>query len=117
MWYAAAFNSFASGAHDYSHHLNGKPPVTQLVERAAIVKALTDLDLNYPDLAEYGNAAAIRGASVMGVRDPFLSASRRYHQWHDGKPPRDKCTSVVPAYCDRLYHYTNADRSCNARMR
>jgi hypothetical protein len=24
---------------------------------------------------------------------------------------------VLPAYCDRLHHYTDADRSCNARMR
>lgn len=53
MWYAACLNSFASGARDYSHPINGKPPVMQILERAAMVEGLTDLDLNYPDHAEY----------------------------------------------------------------
>jgi hypothetical protein len=87
MWHVIPFNSFASGARNYSHHVNGKPPVKQIVERSAMVGGLTDLDLNYPDHVEYGNAAAFRGASLMGVRDPFRSAARRHHPWHDGKRP------------------------------
>jgi hypothetical protein len=118
MWYVARFNSFASGAHDYPHHINRKPQVTQIVERAAMVKALTDLDLNYPDLAKYGNAAAIRGTSAMGdngsVSERCLAASS-VARWETG--PLMNVQASYRAYCDRLYHYTNADGSCNAKMR
>lgn len=116
--YIARLSSFASGARDYSHHINGEPLVTRIVAPAVMVEGLAALDLSYPDDVENGNAMAIRGASLMGVRDPLRSAARRHHPWHDGKRPHDECTSVLPASCGRIYHYTcDAERSCNATMR
>lgn len=49
--YATRLNSFASKAEDYWPDLQGKPSPMQMAERAATVKGLTDLDLNYPDHA------------------------------------------------------------------
>lgn len=47
--FATRINSFASGASDYWPDLRGKPSLQQVVQRAATVKGLTELDLNYPD--------------------------------------------------------------------
>lgn len=47
--YATRLNSFASKAHEFWPDLQGKPSPMQLAERAATVKGLTHLDLNYPD--------------------------------------------------------------------
>ena len=46
--FATRLNSFASGAHLYWPEQKGKPSVLQMIERAATVKGLTHLDLNYP---------------------------------------------------------------------
>lgn len=47
--FATRLNSFASGAHLAWPDHKGKPSVMMMAERAASVKGLTDLDLNYPD--------------------------------------------------------------------
>lgn len=47
--FATRLNSFASGAHLAWPDHKGKPSVIMMAERAASVKGLTDLDLNYPD--------------------------------------------------------------------
>lgn len=47
--FATRLNSFASQPHLAWPQLAGKPSVRQLVERAATVEGLTDLDFNYPD--------------------------------------------------------------------
>ncbi len=47
--FATRINSFASRAHSYWPGLSGKPSLRQMVERAATVQGLTELDLNYPD--------------------------------------------------------------------
>ncbi len=46
--FATRLNSFASKAHAYWPDLKGKPTTYQMIDRAASVKGLTDLDLNYP---------------------------------------------------------------------
>ena len=47
--FATRINSFASGASGYWPDLVGKPSLAQLVQRAARVEGLSELDLNYPD--------------------------------------------------------------------
>ena len=47
--YATRLNSFGSAPHLFWPDLSGKPSTVQLIERAATVEGLTDLDLNYPD--------------------------------------------------------------------
>jgi sugar phosphate isomerase/epimerase len=47
--FATRINSFASGAAAYWPDLNGKPTLQQMVQRAATVDGLSELDLNYPD--------------------------------------------------------------------
>ena len=47
--FATRINSFASGADAYWPDLTGKPTLAQMVQRAASVDGLTELDLNYPD--------------------------------------------------------------------
>jgi L-rhamnose isomerase len=47
--FATRLNSFASNAQLEWPELKGKPTVLQMAARAAKVKGLTDLDLNYPD--------------------------------------------------------------------
>lgn len=67
--FATRINSFASGSSDYWPDLDGKPSLRQMVERAATVEGLTELDLNYPDhVADAVSAGAI-------VRDFGLSVS------------------------------------------
>ena len=47
--FATRINSFASNASEYWPTLTGKPSLIQMVQRAATVDGLTELDLNYPD--------------------------------------------------------------------
>jgi sugar phosphate isomerase/epimerase len=47
--FATRLNSFGSAPHLFWPDLAGKPTMMQMVERAATVRGLTDLDLNYPD--------------------------------------------------------------------
>lgn len=56
--YASRLNSFASAPELFWEASAGKPPVAELIRRAATVQGLTHLDLNYPDHAT-GDAAGI----------------------------------------------------------
>jgi xylose isomerase len=47
--FATRLNSFGSAPHLFWPSLTGKPTTMQMVERAATVNGLTDVDLNYPD--------------------------------------------------------------------
>lgn len=47
--FATRINSFASGAADYWPKLSANPSLAQIIQRAATVEGLTELDLNYPD--------------------------------------------------------------------
>ncbi|MBX3567827.1 MAG: TIM barrel protein [Rhizobiaceae bacterium] len=58
--FATRLNSFASAPQLQWPGLSGKPSMMQMAERAASVRGLTDLDLNFPDHVS-GDAAAIAG--------------------------------------------------------
>ena len=58
--YATRLNSFASGAERAWPGQAGKPSAWQMAERAATVRWLTDVDLNYPDHVEAYHAAQAR---------------------------------------------------------
>jgi sugar phosphate isomerase/epimerase len=47
--FATRLNSFGSAPHLFWPGLTGKPTMMQMVERAATVNGLTDVDLNFPD--------------------------------------------------------------------
>ena len=47
--FATRLNSFGSAPHLSWPSLTGKPTMMQMVERAATVTGLTDVDLNFPD--------------------------------------------------------------------
>ena len=47
--FATRLNSFGSAPHLSWPDLTGKPTMMQMVERAATVNGLTDVDLNFPD--------------------------------------------------------------------
>ena len=47
--FATRLNSFGSAPQLFWPDLAGKPTMMQMVERAATVKGLTDVDLNFPD--------------------------------------------------------------------
>ncbi|MDR3434827.1 MAG: TIM barrel protein [Rouxiella aceris] len=71
--FATRLNSFASGAHLYWQDLQGKPSVIQMIERAATVKGLTHLDLNYPqhltsDIQTLRQKIADVGLAVNGMQ-------------------------------------------------
>lgn len=68
--FATRINSFASAAHLAWPDLTGKPSLRQMVERAATVDGLTELDLNYPD-----HAAGDTQAIAAMVRDTGLNIS------------------------------------------
>lgn len=68
--FATRINSFASGAAEYWPDLSGKPSLAQMVQRAATVDGLSELDLNYPDHIG-ADAAAVGGI----VRDCGLAVS------------------------------------------
>ncbi len=70
--FATRINSFASGAAEYWPDLAGKPALPQIIQRAATVEGLTELDLNYPDHvgadpSEIAKVVADCGLSVSGL--------------------------------------------------
>ncbi len=70
--FATRINSFASGALEYWPDLDGKPSLAQVIQRAATVEGLTELDLNYPDHvgtdpSVIAKAVADCGLSVSGL--------------------------------------------------
>jgi xylose isomerase len=65
--FATRLNSFASGAHLEWPGQTAKPGVLQMAERAARVKGLTDLDLNYPDHVGEDPAALARKLGDLGL--------------------------------------------------
>lgn len=65
--YATRLNSFASKAEEFWPDLSGKPTAMQMAERAATVKGLTDLDLNYPDHVDEDVQAQTRRLSDLGL--------------------------------------------------
>ena len=76
--FATRINSFASSAESYWPDLTTKPSLRQMVERAATVEGLTELDLNYPDHAAQdprGTCAMIAGTglSVSGLAMRYYS--------------------------------------------
>lgn len=71
--YATRLNSFASRSGDAWPGQREKPSVRQLVERAAGVEKLTDLDLNYPDHVHPDGGAAPAGEVRHMVEDAGLA--------------------------------------------
>ncbi len=76
--FATRINSFASGAAAYWPSLTGKPSLAQLVQRAASVDGLTELDLNYPDhigdaSMQVGQTAADCGLQISGLAMRYYS--------------------------------------------
>ncbi|MBO8416370.1 MAG: TIM barrel protein [Proteobacteria bacterium] len=74
--FATRLNSFASCAHSFWPELKGKPNTYQMIERAATVKGLTDVDLNYPqhihnDVKELKSFIADKGLHVNGMAMRF----------------------------------------------
>ena len=65
--FATRLNSFASGAHLAWPGQRGKPTVMQMAERAARVRGLTDLDLNYPDHVNEDPADLARKLCDLGL--------------------------------------------------
>src|SRR3954451_15745852 len=65
--FATRLNSFASAPHLFWPDLAGKPTVTQVVERAASVSGLTDVDLNFPDQVAGEPAAVGRRVRDLGL--------------------------------------------------
>ena len=70
--FATRLNSFASCAHTFWPDLKGKPNTYQMIERAATVKGLTDVDLNFPqhvhdDVPQLKAFIADHGLSVNGM--------------------------------------------------
>ncbi len=76
--FATRINSFASGAANYWPDLSGKPSLAQMVQRAATVEGLSELDLNYPDHigqdpAQVGRLVRDCGLSVSGLAMRYYS--------------------------------------------
>ncbi len=74
--FATRLNSFASCAHTFWPDLKGKPNTYQMIERAATVKGLTDVDLNYPqhiknDVKELKSFIEDKGLHVNGMAMRF----------------------------------------------
>ena len=65
--FATRINSFASGAAEYWPGLTGKPSLLQMVQRAATVAGLTELDLNYPDHVGDDPVAVARAVTGCGL--------------------------------------------------
>lgn len=70
--FATRLNSFGSAPQLFWPDLSGKPSMMQMVERAATVQGLTDVDLNYPDhVADEPKALAARigdlGLAINGL--------------------------------------------------
>jgi sugar phosphate isomerase/epimerase len=77
--YASRLNSFASAPELFWGAGSGKPPVAEMVRRAATVRGLTHLDLNYPDHVTAGtdtaaiardNGLEINGFAMRYYTDP-----------------------------------------------
>lgn len=91
--FATRLNSFASRPERAWPGLAGKPTVMQLIARAATVRGLTHLDLNYPDhVAERPSALAAR------IRDAGLEVNGLAMRYYTN-----------PAF--RLGAFTNPDRA------
>ncbi|OCX64534.1 hypothetical protein BFP70_10875 [Thioclava sp. SK-1] len=76
--FATRINSFASDAARYWPDLAGKPSLAQMIARAATVKGLTELDLNYPDHVtdspkEVAKMVADTGLGVSGLAMRYYS--------------------------------------------
>ncbi len=74
--FATRLNSFASCARAFWPDLKGKPDTYQMIERAATVKGLTDVDLNYPqhiknDVPKLKSFIADHGLNVNGMAMRF----------------------------------------------
>jgi sugar phosphate isomerase/epimerase len=65
--FATRLNSFASAPHLFWPGLTGKPTTMQMVERAATVDGLTDLDLNYPDQVAGEQEVIARRVGELGL--------------------------------------------------
>ncbi len=65
--FATRINSFASGAAAFWPDLSGKPSLIQMVQRAATVDGLTELDLNFPDHIEDNPAEVARAVTDCGL--------------------------------------------------
>lgn len=75
--FATRINSFASNAAEYWPGLSGKPSLLLMVERAATVKGLSELDLNYPD--HVGESAAEVAKAVRGTGLSISGLAMRYY--------------------------------------
>ena len=76
--FATRINAFASGAASFWPDLDGKPSLLQMVQRAARVDGLTELDLNYPDHVgddpmQIGSMIADCGLQISGVAMRYYS--------------------------------------------
>ena len=69
--FATRLNSFAANAAQYWPDLAGRPSVLQMTERAATVRGLSVLDLNYPDHLQGEEPAAL----ARRIRDLGLEIS------------------------------------------
>ena len=67
MRFATRLNSFASMAEAAWPDQKTKPSTRQMIERAATVPELTDVDLNYPDHLSEGPAETVRMISDNGL--------------------------------------------------
>ena len=70
--FATRLNSFGAKAHAFWTDLKGKPSTRQMIDRAATVKGLTHLDLNYPqhikdDINELKQYIEDKGLKVNGM--------------------------------------------------
>jgi sugar phosphate isomerase/epimerase len=75
--FATRINSFASAAQDYWPALAGKPSLVQMVQRAATVEGLTELDLNYPD--HIGDDPLAVGTAVRDCGLAISGLAMRYY--------------------------------------
>src|SRR5439155_17411318 len=65
--FATRLNSSASAPHLQWPDLSGRPSMMQMAERAATVRGLTDLDLNFPDHVSGQPAAIARRIGDLGL--------------------------------------------------
>jgi len=65
--FATRLNSFGSAPHLFWPSLAGKPTMMQMVERAATVDGLTDVDLNFPDQVAGEPEAIARRIADLGL--------------------------------------------------
>lgn len=67
--YAARLNSFKIDTNNYWHGLNRKPNTLDIVARAATVRGLTSVDLNYPDHLEgFSEREIAEGLKQSGIK-------------------------------------------------